>query len=162
MRFYMFVYLAVALLVGGGMCLGLPFTSVSLDLPVLAGGAPVYTVGQVEAGLARDPEAWTDRTFLLRGTAIVAECPHFVAICGPLIVGGDRPPSMWDRLPLAAQVGPSGLAFLRRIPVLSSILPRAAVIRWDVPATYRVHLRAAASASVRNAGFAVVLVDDVL
>ena len=158
----MFVSIAAALLVSGGMCLGLPFGAVSLDLAVPAGGAPVSTVGQVEAGLSRNPEAWKDRTFLLRGTAIVADCPHVVAMCGPLLVGGDRPPSMWDRLPLAAQVGPSGLAFLRRIPVLSSILPGAVVIRWGVPATYRVHLRAAPCAPVGTACYTVVLVGDVL
>ncbi len=55
----MSVPVAAALLAGTGTCPG-------LGTPARV--APVYTVGHVLAGLARDPEAWTDRTFLLRGT----------------------------------------------------------------------------------------------
>jgi hypothetical protein len=43
-----------------------------------AAAGPVYTVAQVQAGLARHPQAWVGRTVLVRGTVL-----GWLAVSGP-------------------------------------------------------------------------------
>ena len=43
-----------------------------------AAAGPVYTVAQVQAGLARHPQAWVGRTVLVRGTLL-----GWLAVSGP-------------------------------------------------------------------------------
>jgi hypothetical protein len=118
---------------------------------------PVYAVSQVYAGLARDPGSWTDRTFRVRGVALIASCnPDFK--CGPQSLIVDEDPaqaSSW--LPLALHTSQSGLSYLRQIPILGRFVPQARVIRWGVLATYRARLRAAPCAHIGPACYEVVV-----
>src|SRR5579883_1253687 len=49
-------------LAGVALAMGLVLAVTHFTVP-----APVYTVAQVQAGLARDPGAWVGRTMLVRG-----------------------------------------------------------------------------------------------
>jgi hypothetical protein len=51
------------------------------------------------------------------------------------------PATAHDRLDLTWGPGDSLLSVLRRVPLLGAILPAPHVIRWNVIADYRVHLR---------------------
>ncbi len=132
MKFCALISALAGLLAGAGMHLGLPATS-----------GPVYTIAQVEIGLFQNAPAWTDRTFLLRGTAVRYSCLTGPWTCGPqdFLVedAGPAPPS--GPLPLAGSDHNSALAFLLRIPWLRGLLPWSPVVLWDVPATYRVRLQ---------------------
>ena len=51
------------------------------------GRSPVYSAAAVQAGLARNPEAWVGRTVRVRGTAVAAGCfmatESALALCSP-------------------------------------------------------------------------------
>jgi hypothetical protein len=115
---------------------------------------PIYTVSQVQAGLAHDPRAWTNRTLLLRGVASGVRC--WVTAAG---LGADglkmtdwcRPPRfiLWDGDPAAVAALPLAwaspaplLAIARRVPLLGVLLPTPPAADWGKVATYRVALRA--------------------
>jgi hypothetical protein len=123
-----------------------PFLALSASLlgPVLVTGVMVaaisnagsqgaiYTVGEVQANLARSPSAWVGRTILVQGT-VVAGNPvdhrslnlvdvDALAVVDPLLL---------------VRLGPDPLrAFLRRLPSLGSLAPAAQTIHWDEVAVY--------------------------
>jgi hypothetical protein len=104
--------------------------------------ARVYTVAEVQAGLARSPEVWVGRTVLVRGIAVAGEPVDYLS---PSLVDADASAAV-DPLPLAwAGLDPLR-AFLRRLPWLASLAPRAQALRWDEVAVYRVQLRVQARA----------------
>jgi hypothetical protein len=125
----------LGLLLAGGLALAASYR------PLDQG--PVYTVAQVEAQLASHPRAWVGRALLVRGAVVpclavpsVGERP-----CAALAPGSVRPP----REPLTLVQGdppPVALAWLRRVPVLGTLLPAPQVLTWGVVATYRVRLQA--------------------
>jgi hypothetical protein len=109
----------------------------------------VYTAGEVRAGLARHPQAWLNRTLLVRGVAGIA-CCHWntadASQCAPAqaILGAAGPGMARAALGLA-WAGPDPLlTVVRRMPLLGRLVPAPAVIRWGVLATYWVQLRAVA------------------
>src|SRR5437588_7823977 len=61
------VALAIAVLLAVALAAGAVLVFV-VHSPAAAG--PVYTVAQVQAGLARHPQAWVGRTVLVRGTTL--------------------------------------------------------------------------------------------
>jgi hypothetical protein len=98
----------------------------------------VYMVAQVQTHLARDAQWWVGRTILVQG--MVAGEPAYHPI--PSLVDTDAAatvaplPLVWTGLdPLRA--------YLRRLPVLGRLVPRAQAVRWGEGAVYRIQLRAA-------------------
>jgi hypothetical protein len=108
--------------------------------------APVYTVAQLQAHLARDPTALVGRTLRVRGIANPAGCSttdaQQGAPCPDRWRQGIVDPDGVTLLPLTA--GPSNplLAFVRRVPVLGGLAPAPQAVHWGVLATYRVRLGA--------------------
>jgi hypothetical protein len=101
------------------------------------GQGPVYSVLAVQAGLRRSPAAWVGRTILVQGIVVAGEP---VGYPSPSLVDADATAAV-DPLPLS-RIGPDRpRAFLRRLPWLGSLAPRAQAIRWDEVAVYRVRLR---------------------
>jgi hypothetical protein len=115
----------------------------------------VYTVTQVQAGLAEHPRAWLGWTMRVRGLVV------------PCQVGPDDPPNLppsqscsgWPAdlvdpgsasaaafLPLTWSLQSPLLAALRRLPLLGPLLPAPAAPTRTTITTYRVRLRVAPSA----------------
>jgi hypothetical protein len=98
---------------------------------------PVYTVAEVQAHLERNPGAWVGRTLLVRG--MVGGEPAYDP--SPSLVDASASPAV-DPLPLARE-GPDPLwAFLRCLPWLASLAPRAQALHWGEAAVYRVRVQA--------------------
>ena len=109
--------------------------------------ARVYTVAEVQAKLAHDPEAWLHRTLRVRGIAVAAGCagqtPDSTSLCGPPHFSlSDADPSGGPaRLTLVWAGGSPLLTALRRLPLLGRFAPAPQEIRWEVVAVYRVRLQ---------------------
>jgi hypothetical protein len=115
---------------------------------------PSYTVSQVQAGLAHDPRAWTNRTLRLRGVATAVGCWVTAAGLGedgmkrtdwcppPRFVLGDADPTAVAALPLAWTSPDPLLAIGRRVPPLSALLPAPQAVDWGEAAVYRVRVLA--------------------
>jgi hypothetical protein len=112
---------------------------------------PAYSVVEVEARLARDPQAWAHRTLLLRGMALHNDCfmeRSWLPCASPqaLLVDANHTAAVRP-LPLAWAVPDSLLAIVRRMPLLGAFAPMPQLIRWDAVAPYRVQLRPRANRS---------------
>jgi hypothetical protein len=102
----------------------------------------IYTVGEVQANLARSPATWVGRTILVQGTVVAGNPVDYLS---PNLVDVDAS-AVVDPL-LLVQLGPDPLwAFFRRLPWLGSLAPVAQTIHWDEVAVYRVQLRVEACA----------------
>jgi hypothetical protein len=133
----------------------------------------VYTVAQVQAGLARDPKVWVNRTVLVRGrimqgywmrgrvgvtwglaeycAATPSGCP-FDSPPGGLIPRGtvvhlglrsdglDSENRYLPMLTLVPQPAGAWVLFLRRIPLVASIVPTPQHIQWGTLATYQIYI----------------------
>jgi hypothetical protein len=97
---------------------------------------PIYTVAQVQLLLARDARAWVGRTILLQG--MVAGEPAYYP--SPSLVDATANAAV-DPLPLAWADPDPLRAFLRRLPWLGRLVPRAQPMRWGEVAVYRVQVR---------------------
>jgi hypothetical protein len=106
------------------------------------GSGPIYSVAAVQAGLARDPGAWVNRTLRVRGIA---------QPCGGMLDGpsgfcyGGLPVLVDDKIAgPGIQFGrgrPNPLyAALRHIPRLGNMVPPPAEFFWSRPATYSVEI----------------------
>jgi hypothetical protein len=97
------------------------------------GGARVYTVAQVTAGLAHHPAAWSGRTLDVRGRAVIPLC-SVTSSCRPsaAVLVDLRAPSSRIRLTWT-KVNPL-LTVLLRVPYVGAL-------GWDGGVgVYRVHL----------------------
>jgi hypothetical protein len=120
---------------------------------------PVYSVTELRARLTHDPSAWVGHVVLVRGTVTGCgfgrPCPLLMVVqcgapgpCRPIRLPGmmlvDQPTAGWLR-GLPVQLGPQNpqLAFLRRLPLVSRVMPPPQVVRWGIPAVYRVQLQPA-------------------
>jgi len=139
-------YLAFIGLAGLVLVTGIAFAASSRRVDK----GPVYTVAEVRAHLADKPGAWVGRTVLVRG---LAEACLGAGSWGdlPLFQSCSRqPPSLADSgsagasesLPLIWGTQ-SRLAWLRRVPLVSGLVPPALTPRWWTLATYRVQLQRA-------------------
>jgi hypothetical protein len=105
----------------------------------------LYTVVQVEDGLAHQPERLLGQTVQLR--AIAEQCPLWGTPDSGLHCMGSQPvlvdqeASLTAPLPLTWRPQSPLLAFLRRVPLLGGIVPARQGVGWMAPATYRVQLR---------------------
>lgn len=112
-----------------------------LDVVSLLGAGRVYTVADVERGVARDPAHWIGRTVLVRGQPVsylLWQAPDGVDMQIGLVDAGRgnnaRPLSLrWG--------GPDPLlAFLRRLPMVGRFVPRPQRPFWDMLAVYRIQI----------------------
>jgi hypothetical protein len=102
----------------------------------------IYTVGEVQADLARSPATWVGRTILVQGTVVAGDPVDYPSLN---LVDVDALATV-DPLPLV-RLGPDPLwAFLRHLPWLGSLATPAQIIHWDEVAVYRVQLRVEAHA----------------
>jgi hypothetical protein len=144
------------LVLAGG--LALVVSTVSTGVGALG---PVYTVSELQAGLADNPHAWLGHTVLLRGVALVPACPPNAScvVAWPALVDAEAPPPR-SYLPLS--MGPANplLALLRRLPLVGRLVPGPQVLRWGRPARYRVQVQDAAGTSPNGTRhYAAVLLD---
>jgi hypothetical protein len=118
---------------------------------------PVYSVTELRAHLTHDPSAWVGRAVLVRGTATGCgfgrPCPLLMVVqcaapspCRPIRLPGmmlvDQPTAGWLRgLPVQLGAQNPQWAFLRRLPLVSRVVPPPQVVRWGIPAVYRVQLQ---------------------
>jgi hypothetical protein len=112
----------------------------------------VYTVAEIQAGLARRPAVWVGRIVRLRGIAISSYCvlwpsPADTAcpgwrhvIADPCVIAG---PCAVNVLPLAGGAPDSLPTVLHRLPLVGRLVPAPGLISWGEVGTYRVQLRAA-------------------
>ena len=129
-----------------------------------ANQSPTFSVTAIQAELARDPQAWVDRTVRVRGAVVYTGC--FVATEG--VLAFCAPPRLWlttaipgsapAQMPLSWETTDPLPTFLRRVPLLSRLVPGPQAILWDVVATYRVRFRALTDAC-SAAGYEVVVLD---
>jgi hypothetical protein len=112
---------------------------------------PVYSVAVLRTHLAQDPEAWTNRPLRVRAIA--------TTMCSAWLGSAHQSPCV-DQQPVlsdpAASVEPLPLAWggvsppvalLRRLPLLSAMMPAPQPVRWDSLATYSIRLHAFACGS---------------
>lgn len=98
----------------------------------------VYTVDQVRAGLTQDPSAWVGHTILVRGV-----------LQGPLTFCGQANPCPPETLGLMDD-GNAILAPDQYLPVVAQASLDIQRPRYNVPATYRVLVRATPAACALN------------
>ena len=117
--------------------LGLVLVS-GLITATAAGRDRVYTVPQVLAGLARDPQAWSGRAATVWGTALPllpgCSSAHW-CVSGLYQPHARRPGPI-----LLLEPGPANplVVRLRRVPLVSVVVPQPQWLRWQRPATYHV------------------------
>jgi hypothetical protein len=121
--------------------------AVAVDMrATLAPSGPIYTVADVRAGLARDPEHWRGRAILVRGVSVpcLAMPSAENGLCTALAPSGWQATSL---TPLRGAIDPlrvvqggvdQWLARLRRLPLLAGMLPAPQALQWGSVATYRV------------------------
>lgn len=105
-----------------------------------AGQAPegVYTVGQVRAGLVQDPSSWVGRTIRISGV-----------VQGPFVFCGRTNPCPPPTLGMVDD-GNAILGASQYLPVEQDLRSAGSPFRFNVPATYRVALRASTAACSLN------------
>jgi hypothetical protein len=121
------------------------------------GPMPVYSVEQVRADLTRHPMAWVGRTVRVRG---ILQGPF--SFCGTI---RPCPPPIWGLidsenesvapellLPVKAGAPAPLWAALRRLPLVRTVVPAPQVVRFGLPTTYRLQLRAAPALCSANTG----------
>jgi hypothetical protein len=113
----------------------------------------VYSLAQIDAHLAQQPERWMGRT--LRLWALAQPCPNWGSPLNPIHCSAlqtvlvDPDDSALDPpLPLAAGSGDQLLGLLRTMPMLGRWLP-VQRLAWEHPATYHVRLHATQAGSCR-------------
>jgi hypothetical protein len=89
--------------------------------PGRAGAGQVYTVAQVNAGLARNPAAWVGRVVQVHGRAVIPIIHDTVACCSALLVDPNAPT---QRIHLAWRAVSPVLAALLRIPLVKALVAR--------------------------------------
>jgi hypothetical protein len=114
----------------------------------------VYTVAQVQAGLADHPRAWLGWTVRVRGLVVPCQAdtadpnlPPFQSCGGwPLDLLDSGSPGTGAFLRLSWSTQNPLLAAVRRLPLVGRLLPAPAAPARTTLATYRVRLRVAPSA----------------
>jgi hypothetical protein len=126
-----------ALMLGGSMQLAAGDGGSALG-PASIASDQVYTVDQVRAGLLQDPTAWVGHTIHVRGV-----------LQGPLVFCGEANPCPPATLGLVAD-GNGILGPDQYIPVVQQAAADAQRLRFNVPATYRIELRATPESCALN------------
>src|SRR2546421_9270161 len=102
----------------------------------------VYTVPQVLAGLARDPQAWSGRTATVWGTALRVSptCPPAHWCVSGLYQRYTRRPGP-ILLPEPGRANPL-VVRLRHVPLLALVVPRPQWLHWQRLASYHILFQA--------------------
>ena len=115
---------------------------------------PIYSVGALQAGLERDPGRWVGRTLHVR--AVAESCADRTGGSpSPCI---DPRPALFDTGPqpkavlllLPDDAAPTTRAWLRRLPILGSLIPPPPVPRWGVVMDYTLQARPVSCSSLRS------------
>ena len=123
-----------------------------LSIVISAVGRPssgtIYSLAAVQAGLARDPDVWVNRTVRVRAIATGCMAPAGPARISPCaeVAGGLYGVGATNTISYTPVTdGPSDpwLSFLRRLPLLGSLAPPAQRLDWGVTGAYRVRFRLA-------------------
>jgi len=121
-----FLILALALAAG---------TTLAVHNPIAAG--PIYTVTQVQSGLARHPQAWIGRTVLVRGTIL-----GWAGTNGPGTAGASAlpcfapcftPPAGWPAPHLVLLEGTVTGAYPDLLTVVAQMRPHTLVLHVSSP-----------------------------
>jgi hypothetical protein len=127
---------------------------------------PVYTVAQVQAGLADQPQDWVGRTVQVRGmvepcplregTAILWRCPD-----DPLILVPTAADRVAEPLPLSRVTLDGIPAILHGLPLLQDLVATPWAVPQFTPARFLVRLRSKAvqACSGRSPCYEAVLLD---
>jgi hypothetical protein len=126
--------------------LGLVLTtslSVAIIFAIRSAEGPVCSVATLQAGLAHQPRVWLGWPVRVRGIAALclssdgpSDPPYCHGSTYLMDAGGTT-----GVLPLAWGRQDRVLAVLRRVPLLSRLLPALQAVRLEEIATYRVELR---------------------
>src|SRR5438067_1812515 len=106
----------------------------------------VYTVAQVHAAMAHDPQAWVGRTILVRGTAVgllPSSCLPAVWCSVGLVQPGA--PDRSSFVPLVPKPADPLVAFVRGVALVGHVVPPPQRLHWGTPAIYRVQIHAVSS-----------------
>jgi hypothetical protein len=122
----------LGLLLAGGLTVAAPFGRPEQD--------PVYSVAQVQAGLAHQPDTWVGRTVRMRGVA----GPCLGWAYGPCLIPS---PILTDAgartgLVLTRRRANPVQAFVHALPLVGRLVPLEHAPRWGVLASYRVQIQA--------------------
>ena len=132
-------YMRRIAIIVAGLCL---LSGLGLSTLHNAGDAKIYSVPALRAAMAADPAALVGHTVLVRGAIIGGWCPA-TASCvfgRPTLVDASQGFARgW--LPVAIGRADGLLALVRRIPLLSRIVPGPQQVRWGATRVYRVELR---------------------
>lgn len=108
---------------------------------------PIYTVAQVRVLVVREPRLWAGRVIVLSAEAV--HCRQYVhvdahTVCAAWQDGLIDPQATGTAASLPLEPGPVNLllALVRQVPIVSGVIPAAQELRWGIPSTYRVQLRA--------------------
>jgi hypothetical protein len=112
---------------------------------------PTYTVAGLQRQVAGDPRHWLGRTVLVKGVVASigdASGPEGIVL-GMTLTDPGEPSGATD---LTVVWGPADplLGFLRHLPLIGQLAPRAQAEHWDTIATYRVRLRAAPASACQS------------
>lgn len=116
---------------------------------------PLYTVASLRAHLDHHPQIWVGQTVLVRAT--LAGCPYVrpgpCASWRPLLVDRLVEAGGLSALPVQLHGARTGCleTALRRLPLVSALLPAPRALGWEARGIYRVQLRTAPAASCGHA-----------
>lgn len=111
---------------------------------------PIYSVAMARAALSRAPQLWLNRPLRLR--AILASACE-LDIYPASNTCRSFQPAMFDAdatagatpFPVVLGRQGTGMAFLRRLPLVSRMVPAPQLLQWGTAAVYQVQLRAGTS-----------------
>jgi hypothetical protein len=132
------------------MSLALTISVADTAISSLMNQRPVYSVVELHANLTRRPAAWVGRIVWVQGLAVASGCQTWPAPEGTDCRDwrqGIADPRRVEVLPLAEGVPNPLLAILRRVPLLSTVMPPPQQLRWGAVTTYRVRVRLAPASS---------------
>jgi hypothetical protein len=149
-RQYLILVAAPVLMVamGWGALQADPHVATELSALGVTADGPRYSVTDLQRQVARDPGGWIGRTVLVRGrvaTDRTWSAPDSIVTRIALIDPGA--PGETTVLSLVWGSADPVRAFLRRLPLLGRVAPKAQVLQLGALATYRVRLRAAPAGS---------------
>jgi hypothetical protein len=141
--------LALPLVAGIALLLLVLGSGAILQVTDQRAGGPLYTVAALRAHLAHDPAAWLDRPLRVQAVASVCTTWDEAAHGRPCLTWGPAltDPGVTDgagALPVVAAPAPPLVSFLRRLPLIGSVLPAPQQPRWDSLGTYHIQLHAVA------------------
>jgi hypothetical protein len=132
---------------------GLALTSsvlIAITGSIRVSQGPVYTVAQVQAGMAHQPDTWVGRTVRMRGVAVPPGCVEresMLCVKTASYLAYIIDPTRLALLPLTQGPANPLLSLLRKLPLAATLEASAQRPHWDEIAIYRVQLLVAPPAT---------------